>query len=351
MGSLARHLDALAGRPQPSDALLGGVLGEALGVAKQIGELFFCMGELLPLLRALDAAPASSAPALFLAAESLDLEARAAQLRGAMDVLLPPLDSADEFATRLGLPCAIINRDVVPLERVAEAMPAGDCATIGDVSYRLRPEESRPLAEIVRAGRREVGRRARRVLVADPRLTKMATEFLDDARAIVDRSEPKKRARYQLLYRDCDHQLQHSRGHWILVRGPVAKRDGDGSLYVGLTIRGRTREERLRAGPHPSPTLAGLWTPRGVPARGGLCMGGGGQYRRLLSKKFTEAEAVVQWLDAGVILATGRSDFHRHWRKHAARRTPAPAIELENGRSSVFRWHTARRPSEGEGKS
>jgi hypothetical protein len=57
-------------------------------------------------------------------------------------------------------------------------------------------------------------------------------------------------------------------------------------------------------------------------------MGGGGQYRRLLSPRFSEAEAVVQWLDAGVILATGRSDFHRQWRRHAGRRSAARMRDL-----------------------
>jgi hypothetical protein len=43
-------------------------------------------------------------------------------------------------------------------------------------------------------------------------------------------------------------------------------------------------------------------------------MGDRRQYARLLSKQFSDAEAVIEWLDAGVILATGRSDHHRRLR-------------------------------------
>jgi hypothetical protein len=43
-------------------------------------------------------------------------------------------------------------------------------------------------------------------------------------------------------------------------------------------------------------------------------MGSRKQYWRLLSDQFTDAEAVVEWLDASVILLTGRSELHRHLR-------------------------------------
>ena len=38
----------------------------------------------------------------------------------------------------------------------------------------------------------------------------------------------------------------------------------------------------------------------------------------LLSERLTDAEAIVFWLDAGVVLATGQSDFHRLWREQRA---------------------------------
>jgi hypothetical protein len=73
--------------------------------------------------------------------------------------------------------------------------------------------------------------------------------------------------------------------------------------------------------PRPSTTRDGLWTPQGEPAQGRFCMGSFEQYRRLLSSDyFSDAEATVQWLDAGVILATGRSAFHRQWLELAAAR-------------------------------
>jgi hypothetical protein len=44
-------------------------------------------------------------------------------------------------------------------------------------------------------------------------------------------------------------------------------------------------------------------------------MGDERQYQRLYTGDFTEAEAAVQWTDAGVILVTGRSLLHQAWRE------------------------------------
>jgi hypothetical protein len=55
-------------------------------------------------------------------------------------------------------------------------------------------------------------------------------------------------------------------------------------------------------------------------------MGGSAQYARLCSNEFSDAEAVVEWLDAGVILATGRSDYHRTLRALEKNDDPTNAL-------------------------
>jgi hypothetical protein len=210
---------------------------------------------------------------------------------------------------------------VIPLERIASGAPSGSFVTIRGERYALRTGEKRPLRNLLMELRREELRRAERILSDKPELIRAAREFLGDAKSILDRCRPRDYGRYQVFHHDRDHELQHSRGSWILVRGPVARRTGKGSLFVGLRITGTTRAKRLSVAPRPSATREDLWTPRGEPAQGGLCMGSLDQYRRLLSSAyFTDAEATVQWLDAGVILATGRSAFHHQWRELAAGR-------------------------------
>ena len=91
---------------------------------------------------------------------------------------------------------------------------------------------------------------------------------------------------------------------------------------------GRTRRDWIAAPPRTSTAAGGFWGARGAPLRGGICMGGSQQYSRLLSKPFSHAEAVVEWLDAGVILATGRSDYHRGLRAEKAIDLPGRRLAL-----------------------
>jgi hypothetical protein len=324
IGPLSDHVrNMVAARPQPAGALLGGVLGEARRYAQQLRELYFCLNELMPFLRSLgqeetrrcEDLPRISAP------EYQALERQAPELLWHLDRPLPPLEGLDIMAACGGVPCAIVSGNVIPLERVASGAPSGPFVTVRGGRYALRTGEKRPLRDLLMGMRREEVRRAQQILSDKPELTRAATEFLDDAKSILDRCRLRDCGRYQLFHSDRHHELQHSRGSWLLVRGPVATRAGKGSLFVGLPITGATRAKRFSLMPRPSGTREGLWTPRGEPAQGGLCMGSFAQYRRLLSDAyFTDAEATVQWLDAGVILATGRSAFHHQWRELAAGR-------------------------------
>jgi hypothetical protein len=328
---LSNYVRALAARPQAAGALLGGLLGEARSYAQQLGELEFCLNDLIPLLRSFGEAGlhcGEDAPRVS-AATFQRLETRALELRRRLDRPIPALEPPDVMASRLGAPCAIVSGAVIPLEHVASGPPRDFSVTIGGDRYVLRTEKKRPLQGLLRDIRLETQRRAEQILMAEPELVRMAKEFLGDVKSILDRCRPRDCGRYRLFHRDRDHQLQHSRGHWMLVRGPVKRRTGKGSLFLGLPIKGSTRPERLSVVPRPSPTNEGLWTPRGEPAQGRFCVGSPQQYRRLLSSVyFTDAEAAVQWLDAGVIVTTGRSAFHQRWRELAASRVGGRARKI-----------------------
>jgi hypothetical protein len=254
--------------------------------------------------------------------EFRSLRRRAAELRH-VDTHLPTLEPQEVLA-RLGGPCALVSNVVIPLESIADgATVAGCLVRIDGRMFRLAEERARRLQEALRDLQQEAQARARRGAAADPAVTASVEAFLAELRSLLARFRPRSCGRHQLLYTDPDHQLHHGRGHSMLVRGPAVRRTGGGSLFVGLLIKGATRAELLAVAPRPSPTAEGLWTPRGDPAQGGgICMGKPAQYKRLYSPSFTTAEAVVQKLDAAVILVTGRSDFHRRWR--AARRARRP---------------------------
>jgi hypothetical protein len=323
IGPLSEYVRAVAARPQSAGALQGGVLVEARRYAQQLGVLCFCVNDLMPLLRFLGQEESRRGEDLarISALAYQELERRALELLCHLDQPLPPLESPDVVAAWVGAPCAIVSGTVIPLERVASGTPSGAFVMIRGDRYALRTEEKRPLRDLLVNVRREELRRAERILADQPELTRAAAEFLGDAKSLLDRCRPQDCGRYQLFHHDRYHQLQHSRGHWMLIRGPVATRTGKKSLFVGLPITGPTRANQLAVVPRPSATREGLWTPRGEPAQGRFCMGSFEQYRRLLSDAyFSEAEAVVQWLDAGVILATGRSAFHHQWRELAAGR-------------------------------
>jgi hypothetical protein len=133
--------------------------------------------------------------------------------------------------------------------------------------------------------------------------------------SLLKRYRPKLLGRYARLYRDCHHEVQYSRGSWTLVRGPVPRRTDNVSIFLGLHLRGATRRQLLSVPPRPARSAEAFWTQAGEPCDGGLCMGATPQYQHLSSDAFSDAEAIIQWLDGGVILATGRSALHQAWRE------------------------------------
>ena len=320
VGTLSDYVHTLTGHSLLASAVSAGALGEAGRYVQQIAEFEFCLSELLPLLRSLSD---SGAPRVDESAEiGKPLEAlvsTAAQVQAALEEIALTERYSRALAKSLAVPCAVVGRAVIPLERIARSTAADFRIEIDGKRYRYCLENTRPLVEFIRTATQASRAHLRRAITADGKLRSMATAFLSGAQSILDRQGLENRERYLVVYRDEHHQLQLSHGSWLLVRGPVAGRQGSEAVFAALPITGRRRQRRLAYTPSVGRNDAGFWAAPGVPVRGGLCMGASAQYERLLSTDFTDAEAVVHWLDAGVILATGRSDFHRLWRARRER--------------------------------
>lgn len=314
--SLPHYVEALLGPAQAADASPGGVLGEARSYAQHLQTLQFCLNELIPLLRSSgEASRQCGEGSRTLPIEKFRrLERRALALLPHLHAQRPPLGTPETLARLVGAPCVILGRTVIPLSPVAAAMRPASSVVVGGECYALRSENARPFPELLRDLRRTRERRVLESIGNRPELTRMASEFLGEVRPILEECDPQNRGSYQIFHSDGDHQLQHSRGHWHLVRGPVAIRMRAQSIFVGLHLFGSGRRDWLGVAPRPGAAQGDFWTPSGDPIRRGICVGDPRQYRRLLSSQFSNAEAVVEWLDAGVILITGRSEWHRRLR-------------------------------------
>jgi len=334
VGSLHEYLQALLARRPSPGAPVGGVLGEAWTYAQHLQVLRFCLNELTPHLRSCGGESGgrreSTLPLPSRTFERLDRWAM--ELLRGLDGRLPPPGSLEALDALLKVPFVVSGGMVIPISPVAGTREPGLASALGGVHHLLRPEEARPFEEVLREVRLEQERCLQRSMRAQHALSRMASQLLAEVRFALERCAPHDCGRYQVLYRDREHQLQHSRGHWVLVRGPLTRRMDGQTLFAGLRLAGRTRRDWLGVAPRPGVQQGEFWAPDGSPLQGGVCMGNPGQYSRLLSHQFTDAEAVVEWLDAGVILLTGRSALHRHLRTPRAERLPRQRVVLPRGR-------------------
>ena len=298
---------------------LSGVLGEAQSHLKKLPLLRFILNELLPELRRSSGKSGKSGksgenePKLS-ADEFRRLQKQARPLRKDLEQHVPRLDSTDEVADLIGVPCVILGRSVAPLSPVTGLNAGSPVFNVGGTLYAACLEQARPLSNRLRRVRKEEERRHEQSLRERPGLVEAAGEFVRDMKAILDRFGPRECGIYQLFHRDADHQLQHSRGHWILIRGPVTGRMGGREIFVSLVLRGHLRRNWLSVPLRAALEPGDFWSPNGQPLGGGLCMGDKSQYAGLRGDDLTNAQSVLEWLDAGVIVATGRSDQHRVWR-------------------------------------
>jgi hypothetical protein len=319
--ALSTYMARLLRRTRPTMVELGNhPLREARSYVLQASEFAFCLTELLPLLRSLSGQDVNGAKGVpDVKQECRDLQVRAAELERRLKPRRLTSESMSQLEKALGNPCAVVGRNVIPLERVSRPRPAGRNITLAGGYYAYCLDDTRELAHIVAGATAAAQRQARRALLADAELIRVASALVADAKSILGRFHPENRGKYLIVHQDQHHQLQHNAGHWVLGRGPLKCRTSTERIYVGLHIRGRDRDKRLVLDPRPTLRPDDFWTKRGEPARGGLCVGERDQFRWLRSKRVTDAEAIVFWLDAGVVLATGQSDFHRLWRQQRAR--------------------------------
>ena len=270
-------------------------------------ELEFCLCCLIPYLRFLQTGREADLADVTAMRKALAEVAEQLEVAGQqLGTDQPHRLELDLIRRVLGVPCAVTNDQIIPLEKVAGG-PARRDVMIKGTCYRHQLAGARPtrrvLAELQRAMTAWPG-------IADgsgDAATAAAKQLLAKIQAVLEGLNPVQEKAYKLLYRDQYHQLQHNRGQFVLVRGPLKNNINPGQIYVGLPISGRTRQQWLAAPPRTVKRLKDFWTNSGLPSSGGACMGTSTQYSHLFSDQFTDVEAVVQWLDAGVILASGHS--------------------------------------------
>jgi hypothetical protein len=273
-------------------------------------ECRFVLTELIPLLYSLGENPVPRVVDASMTARMLvDLEGLAAELEPRLGQPVLPLESPDLLASWVGAPCAILGGAVIPLERIAARSVNSDFyVCIEGECYRFALEGKRTLQEFTSAVRRTASAHLNRAMRRDAELSDMATRFVREATSLIGCYRPQSRGSYCVLYRDEDHEVQHSQGAYVVVRGPVRGQAGAGPICIGLHIKGSTRTQWLAVPPRVSQRQDDFWIVPGDAARGGICVGQREQYRHLSSTRlFTRAEAVLHWLDAGCILATDRS--------------------------------------------
>jgi hypothetical protein len=139
-----------------------------------------------------------------------------------------------------------------------------------------------------------------------------SSTLLEKMDHIISGLKPTHKKLYKLVYQDqILNQLQYGEGHFLFVHGPIWTRIRQSHMYVCLPIIGGSRAEWLDVSPIVSKNPEEFWMSSGFGLQRGLCMGPRWQYQHLLSPtKFTDAEAVVQWLAAGVHLSTGTKRLH-----------------------------------------
>jgi len=232
------------------------------------------------------------------------------------------------LAEWLRAPCAIEGYQVVPLQPVRFFHRADCDVVIEGTRYRRVPELSRPLQQVL-ADVAEAGSSFIRASVPGESLTGsrlVSIQSLVDA--IIANHDPQVCPNHLILYHDADLQVQFSGGHCGLVRGPIGPGIHARPVYLGLPVLGKNRAQRLSVKPRVLTEADGMWRTGAPPDSRGLCTGRESQYRHLLSDQFTGAEALIQWVDAGVTVSGARLT--------TARRA-AMALQRRNARVQVPR--------------
>jgi hypothetical protein len=277
-------------------------------------EMRFCLCSLIPYLRFLDTGnEADLRCSSEIEQEVSKIMRKEALLRGSQSCSLSQPIPLDLLQKNFCVPCMVSSNQVIPLEPAST--PVYSALKGITVSYRHCTGKAQPLGNVLVKIREAVIKGPNQENTAN-NAQKETAELIQEVDHLISRFEPVDLGRFKIIYYDRYHQVHYNRGHFVLVHGPVHQhRAGKcGSIYVGLTISGATRTEWLMRAPRPCKKPEEFWSDAGTPISQGMCMGNHNQYRRLQTSFFSDAEAVVQWLDAGVILTSGISLFHKEQR-------------------------------------
>jgi hypothetical protein len=243
----------------------------------------------------------------------LDVARRAEILRGSFGNTECQSISIDLLQRIFCVPCVIVSQRIIPLE--PSGIPVCTTSDGISISYQYSKSKAKSLSSIIAQVNQAFGKVSNQESMASDSHRETAA-LMQEADRIIDHFGPVNVGPFQVIYYDRYHQVHYNRGNFVLVRGPLCMRNTNQgvSFFVGLAISGRTRTEWLLRRPRRCNKPEQLWTAAGVPILDGMCMGNPAQYRRLFTQQFTDAEAIVQWLHAGVILTTGFSQFHKQQR-------------------------------------
>ncbi len=305
------------------------VLASAPDHVSWIDELRFCLCRLIPYIRFLDTGDEADIlcpPELEQAVSNIMRQD--ALLRGRLGHTSSQTIPMDLLQKIFCVPCVVSSTQVIPLE--LQGIPVYSAPSGITVRYQHCTRRARPLSRVLAEIQQAIRTGPNQGSTSDD-VHKETAALMQEIDRLIARFEPVNVGRFQVIYYDRYHQVHYGRGHFVLVRGPVVRRrtNQGNQIYVGLTISGRTRKEWLMKRPHPCNLPEQLWTAAGVPISDGMCMGNPGQYEKLLSSQYTDAEAIIQWLDAGVIPATGISLFHREQRNLKLKEQQQRRVRLE----------------------
>ena len=292
----------------------------------------FCLCRLIPYLKFLD----SENVADLKCPAALEQEFRAIEER-ATNLEQPRRNELTQFVTTEVLqdifcaPCEVTNSQVIPLQPVGSSLLNDNDIFISGLRLRRRRRLARPLSRVIAEVEIAIKTGAYAHLGTKAFEKNSTGAFLNDIDDFINRwFKPVRTTRYELIYKDRYHQLLYRNGNFILARGPVHSRTNrNTTCYIGLPIARTTREQLLTVRPRCTRSLQDLWTLHGTPNTSGMCIGNRNQYRRLKSNFFLDEEAVVHFLDAGVIIATGITALHRHTLRlglDAIRPRPVPLV-------------------------
>lgn len=220
-----------------------------------------------------------------------------------------------ELAGLLHAPCVISGELIIPLKSTAREVASGHAEfCFGGQRFMRDDSGAICLTEAVKSVEQAVYDRLFE-FERDSREASVMASFASSIDRLLAFHRPVRGPAYDELYVDRFHRVQFRRGQSVLIRGPARKVRDAGYCYVGVPIHGGKRRELLTARPTETRTPTAFWRRDGRPLEGGVCMGDETQYKWLYSDRLSDAEAVVQWLDAATWIATERAILHGIWRR------------------------------------